>query len=44
MCFHDLSNASTEEVRMKIHSTNRQMPKQRASAVGAAAETHALLD
>jgi hypothetical protein len=27
ICFHDDSNASTEEVHMKIHSTNRQMPK-----------------
>jgi hypothetical protein len=26
VCFHDSSNANTEEVHMKIHSTNRQMP------------------
>jgi hypothetical protein len=25
ICFHDDSNASTEEVHMKIRSTNRQM-------------------
>jgi hypothetical protein len=32
ICFHDDSNASTEEVHMKIHSTNRQMPMLCASA------------
>jgi len=26
VCFHDDSNASSEEVHMKIHSANRQMP------------------
>jgi hypothetical protein len=25
ICFHDHSNASTEEVHMKIHPTKRQM-------------------
>ena len=41
VCFHDDSDASTEEVHMKIHSTNRQMPKLCADA---AADTHTLLD
>ena len=26
VCFYDDSNASTKEVHMKIHSTNRQIP------------------
>jgi hypothetical protein len=39
VCFHDDSNASTEEVHM-IHSTNRQMPKLCAHA---AADHPALL-
>jgi hypothetical protein len=41
MCFHDDSNASTEEVHMKIHSTNRQMLMLCATA--AAADNRALL-
>ena len=41
VCFHDHSNASTEEVHMNIHSTNRQMPKLCADA--AAADLRALL-
>jgi hypothetical protein len=32
VCFHDHSNASTEEVHMKIHSTNRQQSMLCASA------------
>ncbi len=40
ICFHDDSNASTEEVHMKIHPTNRQMPMLCAAA---AADTRALL-
>ncbi|HEY1653191.1 MAG TPA: hypothetical protein VGG09_15000 [Acidimicrobiales bacterium] len=32
LCFHDGSNASTEEVHMKIHSTKRQMPMVCAAA------------
>ncbi|HWF17368.1 MAG TPA: hypothetical protein VG244_14380 [Acidimicrobiales bacterium] len=40
VCFHDDSNASTEEVHMKIHSTNRQMLMLCAIA---AAGTRALL-
>jgi hypothetical protein len=36
-----IPNASTEEVHMKIHSTNRQMPKLCADA---AANHRALLD
>lgn len=41
VCFHDDSNASAEEVHMKIHSTNRQMPMLCATA--AAADAPALL-
>jgi hypothetical protein len=33
VCFHDASDASTEEVHMKTHPTNRQMPKPCAAAV-----------
>ncbi|MGO8825874.1 MAG: hypothetical protein ACLQU9_11630 [Acidimicrobiales bacterium] len=40
VCFHDDSDASTEEVHMKIHSTNRQMPMLCATA---AADDRALL-
>jgi hypothetical protein len=40
VCFHVDSNASTEEVHMNIHSTNRQMPKLCADA---AADHRALL-
>jgi hypothetical protein len=40
VCFHSVSNASTEEVHMKIHSTNRQMPKLCAAA---AADSRSLL-
>jgi hypothetical protein len=41
VCFHDDSNASTEEVHMKkAHSTNRQMLMLCAAAAG----NHALLD
>jgi hypothetical protein len=41
VCFHDDSNASTEEVRMKkTHSTNRLM----LCAATAAAGNRALLD
>ena len=32
LCFHDDSNASTEEVHMKIHSTKRQRPMLCATA------------
>ena len=32
ICFHGDSNASTEEVHMKIHSTNRQKPMLCATA------------
>jgi hypothetical protein len=32
VCFHVASNASTEEVRMKIHSTNGQKSMPCASA------------
>ena len=39
ICFHDDSNASTEEVHMKIRSTNRQKPMLCAAAAG----SHALL-
>jgi hypothetical protein len=39
ICFYDDSKASTEEVHMKIHSTNRQMPKVCADA----AEDHRAL-
>jgi hypothetical protein len=42
VCFHDVANASTEEVHMKkAHSTNRLMLLLCALA---AAGTHALLD
>jgi hypothetical protein len=42
VCFHDVSNASTEEVHMKkAHSTNRQMLMLCAPA---AAGNRALLD
>jgi hypothetical protein len=41
ICFHDDSNASTEEVHMKNHSTNRQMLMLCATA--AAADNRALL-
>jgi len=40
ICFHVDSNASTEEVHMKIHSTNHEMPKLCADA---AADHRALL-
>jgi hypothetical protein len=40
VCFHEGSNANTGEVHMKIHSTNRQMPKLCADA---AADNRALL-
>jgi hypothetical protein len=40
VCFHDGSNASTEEVHMKIHLTNRQKPMLCATA---AADTRTLL-
>jgi hypothetical protein len=41
VCFHDDSNASTEEVHMKkAHSTNRQMLMLCAAAAG----NRALLD
>ncbi len=40
VCFHEDSNASTEEVHMKIHSTKRQKPMLCASA---AAGNRALL-
>ena len=40
VCFHDDSNASTEEVHMRIHSTNHQMPMLCAAA---AAGNRALL-
>jgi hypothetical protein len=40
VCFHDGSNASTEEVHMKIRLTNRQKPMLCADA---AADTRALL-
>jgi len=40
VCFHDDSNASTEEVHMKIHSTKRELPMLCAAA---AADTDALL-
>jgi hypothetical protein len=40
VCFYDVSNASTEEVHMKIHWTNRQMPMLCATA---AAGNRALL-
>jgi hypothetical protein len=40
VCLHDDPNASTEEVHMKIHSTNRQMPMLCAAA---AAGNRALL-
>ena len=44
VCFHDGSNASPEEVRMKIHLTNRQIPMVcAAAAAAAAADTRALL-
>jgi len=39
VCFHDDSNASTEEVHMKIHSTKRELPM----LCAAAADTDALL-
>jgi hypothetical protein len=39
-CFHDGSNASTEEVHMKIHLTNRQKSMLCATA---AADTRTLL-
>ena len=32
LCFHDSFNASTEEVHMKIPSTNRRMPMLCATA------------
>jgi hypothetical protein len=32
ICFHVASNASTEEVHMKINSTNGQQPMQCAAA------------
>jgi hypothetical protein len=41
VCFHDDSNASPEEVRMKIHLTNRQKPM---LCTAAAADKRALLD
>jgi hypothetical protein len=41
ICFHGGSNASTEEVHMNTHSTNRQMPMLCATA--AAADHRALL-
>jgi hypothetical protein len=41
ICFHADSNASTEEVHMNIHSTNRQMPM--LCAISAAADHRALL-
>jgi hypothetical protein len=41
ICFHVDSNASTKEVHMKIHSTNRPMPMLCATA--AAADHRALL-
>ena len=40
VCFYDDSDATHEEVHMKIHWTNRQMPMLCAAA---AADTHALL-
>jgi hypothetical protein len=40
MCFHDDSDASTEEVHMKIHSTNGRKPMLCATA---AAGNRALL-
>jgi hypothetical protein len=40
VCFHEVSKASTEEVHMKIHSTNGQKSVLCASA---AAGNHALL-
>jgi hypothetical protein len=40
VCLHDIYHASTEEVHMKIHSTNRQMPMLCATA---AAGNRALL-
>jgi hypothetical protein len=44
VCFHDISNASTEEVHMKkAHSTNRLMLKLMLCA-SAAAGNRALLD
>jgi|ERR1700722_11188873 len=42
VCFHDDSNASTEEVHMKILSTNRQMPMLCATAAASAADNRAL--
>ena len=36
VCFHDASDASTEEVHMKTHSTNRQMLKPCAAVAGIA--------
>ena len=39
VCFHDGFNASTEEVHMKIHSTNHQTPMLCTTAAG----NHALL-
>jgi hypothetical protein len=41
VCFHDDSNASTEEVHMKIHMTNRQLLNLCTAA--AAADIRALL-
>lgn len=42
VCFHEHSNASSEEVHMKkIHLMNRQM---RVLCAAAAADHHALLD
>jgi len=41
ICFHDASKASTEEVHMKIHSTNGQKSIQCTAA--AAVHHHALL-
>jgi hypothetical protein len=41
VCFNDDSNASTEEVHMKIHVTKRQMLN--VCATAAAADTRALL-
>ena len=42
VCFYDDSDASTEEVHMKIHWTNRQMPMLCATTA-AAADDRALL-
>jgi hypothetical protein len=41
VCFHDGSNASPEEVRMKIRLTNRQMPMLCTAAT--AADSRSLL-